>query len=96
LNGGQDGMGPFIEITLPDGTKEHLFKMRARGFPAGTVVETMTGGGGGNGNPKARPFGEVLADVQAGYLTRDAAWSQYGVRITEALVVDAAASEPRV
>ncbi len=70
--------------------------MRARGFEAGTVVETMTGGGGGNGNPKSRPFAEVLTDVRQGYLTRDAGWSQYGVRITEALAVDEAASEPRV
>ena len=76
LNGRQDGTGPFIEITLPDGTKEHLFKMRARGFEAGTVVETMTGGGGGNGNPKPRPFAEVLTDVRQGYLTRDAGWLQ--------------------
>ena len=69
--------------------------MRARGFEAGTVVETMTGGGGGNGNPKARPFDEVLLDVRMGYLTREAAWAQYGVRITDGLAVDEAASEPR-
>lgn len=96
LNGGKDGAGPFIEITLPDGTKEHLLKMRARGFAAGTVVETMTGGGGGNGDPMARPFDEVLTDVRQGYLTREAALAQYGVAITPALTVDTAASRPRV
>ena len=70
--------------------------MRARGFPAGTVIETMTGGGGGNGNPKARPFDEVLADVKQGYLTQGGALSQYGVKITPEMTVDVAASEPRV
>ena len=38
---------------------------------------------------------EVLLDVRLGYLTREAAWAQYGVRITEGLAVDEAASEPR-
>lgn len=96
LKGGSDGAGPRNTITLPDGSTESLLKMRARGFEAGTVVETRTGGGGGYGNAKARPFDEVLADVRQGLVSKKAAMDQYGVCITEELTVDEAASEPRI
>ena len=96
LKGGSDGEGPHNTITLPDGSSETPLKMRARGFEAGTVVATRTGGGGGYGNPKARPFDEVLADVRQGLVSRTAAMDQYGVCITEGLTVDEAASEPRI
>ena len=96
LNGGGDGAGPYIEITLPDGSTEHPLKMRARAFEAGTVFQTMTGGGGGNGNARSRPFDEVLSDVRQGYVSRQAAWDVYGVRINDDLQVDIAACEPRV
>ncbi|MEX3010793.1 hydantoinase B/oxoprolinase family protein [Hoeflea sp. TYP-13] len=95
LEGGHDGAGPKNTITQPDGSRDHLLKMRAREFAAGTVVETMTGGGGGFGNPKARLFEEVLADVRQGYVSVQAAWDDYGVRIAGDLSVDEAASEPR-
>ncbi len=95
LNGGRDGEGPHIEITKPDGTSESILKMRARGFPAGTVVETMTGGGGGNGDPGSRPFDEVLTDVRRGYVTIEGAWNDYGVRIDDESRVDGNGSEPR-
>ncbi len=95
LKGGADGAGPENTITMPDGSVESLLKMRAREFPAGTVVETRTGGGGGYGDPKARPFDEVLTDVRQGYVSVQAAWDDYGVRVTGDLSVDEAASEPR-
>ena len=95
LNGGRDGAGPEITITFPDGSTEHPLKMRARLFEAGTVVETKTGGGGGNGDPMARPFTEVLGDVRQGYLTRAAALADYGVSVGADMVVDEAASQPR-
>ena len=96
LNGGGDGTGPKIEITFPDGSTESLLKMRAREFAADTVVETMTGGGGGNGNPLARPFDEVLRDIQMGYVSSDGAWQEYGVRVGADMILDEAASKPRV
>ena len=95
LNGGADGIGPRIEIRQPDGTVENLLKMRARGFTAGTVIETMTGGGGGNGDPKARPLREVQADVRQGFVSAEAALRDYGVRIGSDMQVDETASDPR-
>ena len=96
LNGGRDGRGPVIEIRQPDGQIDGPLKMRARGFPSGTLVATMTGGGGGNGDPRSRPFAVVLADVQQGFVSRQGAWTDYGVRVGADLQVDEAASEPRV
>lgn len=96
LNGGGEGAGPKIEITFPDGSTESLLKMRAREFQADTVVETMTGGGGGNGEPLARPFEDVRRDIQKGYVTHEGAWSAYGVRVGEDLTIDEAASKPRI
>lgn len=95
LNGGSDGAGPYIEITEPDGTKKHVFKMRASEVKAGTVIETMTGGGGGNGNPKARAFDAVAHDVMQGLVSREAAHDLYGVVISDDGSVDTTASEPR-
>ena len=95
LNGGADGTGPRIEIRQPDGSVERLLKMRARGFKAGTVIETMTGGGGGNGDPRTRPLLEVQADVRQGFVSTEAAWKDYGARIGPDMQVDEAASDPR-
>ncbi|MEM5471048.1 hydantoinase B/oxoprolinase family protein [Hoeflea sp. AS60] len=95
LNGGLDGAGPWIEITLPDGSTEQRLKMRAREVKAGTVIETMTGGGGGNGDPKARSFEDVRRDVTRGLVSRKAAQDVYGVVLTDALEVDEAASQAR-
>ncbi len=95
LNGGDDGKGPRNRVILPDGSVETPLKMRARALPAGTIVETMTGGGGGNGDPLARPFEEVQRDVRRGLVSIDAAWKAYGVKIGSDMLVDEAASEPR-
>ena len=95
INGGKDGQGPDNDIIHPDGRVEKPLKMRARRFGKGTLFVTRTGGGGGNGNPKARPVEEVLHDVVAGAVSRDAALSQYGVALNEDLTVDIARTEAR-
>ena len=95
LNGGRDGGRPEIEVVHPDGSTERPLKMRARPVAAGTVVETRTGGGGGNGDPKARPFEEVQVDVERGYVSGEGAWKDYGVRIGPGNSVDEGDSEPR-
>ena len=95
LNGGHDGKGPKIEIRHPDGTVETPLKMRARGFREGTVIDTRTGGGGGNGMPRRRPFSEVLSDVRQGLVTIEGARADYGVSIDEGLRVDESSSAAR-
>lgn len=95
IKGGSDGAGPDNDIVLPDGSVEKPLKMRAKRFPKGTLVVTRTGGGGGYGDPRARPENEVLADVLAGTISREAAHSLYGVAVTEAGAIDAANTAPR-
>ncbi len=69
-------------------------KLRARTIPPGTLVKTMTGGGGGYGDSRERPAGEVLADVVDGYLSIAAAERDYGVVIDPASVtINDAATE---
>ena len=96
LRGGSSGQGPANRITFPDGREERPLKMRARELPAGTVIDTRTGGGGGYGNPKARPPREVQSDVLQGLVSRDAAWTEYGVKLRADLSVNMQETEPRM
>ena len=69
--------------------------MRARPFKKGTRVVTRTGGGGGYGDPLARPFSEVLEDFRWGVVSREKAWEAYGVRIDAAGILDEPGSKAR-
>ncbi|MCY4542513.1 MAG: hydantoinase B/oxoprolinase family protein [Rhodobacteraceae bacterium] len=95
LAGGSSGRGPANCITFPDGSVERPLKMRARPLPAGTIVETTTGGGGGYGDPMARPCENVQVDVRRGFVSREEAAKQYGVHFNDDLTVDGARSLPR-
>ena len=48
-------------------------KLKAHTFPAGTLVTTRTGGGGGYGEARERPPEAVLADVIDGYVSVEGA-----------------------
>lgn len=52
------------------------------------VVCQATAGGGGYGEPRARPAEEVLEDVVLEYVSREAARENYGVVITDDLEID--------
>jgi N-methylhydantoinase B len=95
IAGGGSGAGPFNEIVYPDGKVETPLKMRAKHFPKDTLFITRTGGGGGYGDPMARPFAEVREDVIRGLVSREQALAQYGVAFSDDLEVDLAASAPR-
>jgi N-methylhydantoinase B len=92
LNGGSTAVGPDVVITKPDGSVEHILKVNAKTIPAGTVIKTHTGGGGGFGNPFNRDPERVRRDVVEGYVTVDAARAQYGVALNDDGTVDAAAT----
>ena len=69
-----------------------MLKVNAHPLAAGSVVELNTGGGGGYGNPLEREPERVRADVLDGYVSREAAASDYGVVLDDALAVDDAAT----
>lgn len=58
----------------------------------GDILRLQTGGGGGMGHPYDRPTDLVLTDVTGGFVTAAAARQHYGVVITDADTVDAAAT----
>ena len=69
LNPGTDRERP---VTARDGNVE---------LDAGDVIRYELGGGGGFGDPQARPATEVLADVREGYVTPEGARSDYRVAV---------------
>jgi N-methylhydantoinase B len=58
----------------------------------GDVFRLDSPGGGGYGDPMARPIGRVLADVREGFVSPQAAARDYGVVLTAEKEVDAAAT----
>jgi N-methylhydantoinase B len=92
LLGGGDGVGPDVTITTPDGAQTHLLKINRKPIPNGTVVKTHTGGGGGFGPADERDPARVREDVLEGYVTVEAAKTNYGVVLGEDLSIDEAAT----
>jgi N-methylhydantoinase B len=88
LFGGRDATGPDCVVNPGREDERHMLKVNALPLDAGDVVELLTGGGGGFGEPLERDPERVLRDVVDGYVTRAAAERDYGVVLTETLEVD--------
>jgi len=80
IHGGKPGQAPIIAIEGP-GVRMGSLKLKAHTIPEGTVVKTMTGGGGGYGLAKERPTEEVIEDVMDGFVSVESAARDYGVAI---------------
>lgn len=78
LFGGEQGSTPLATVTLPDGKVLELLKCSHIGFPPGTHLRVVTGGGGGFGPASERERERVAADVADGYVTPEAARERYG------------------
>ena len=89
---GRDAVGPDVIINqgLPD--ERRMLKVNAHPLAAGAVVDLLTGGGGGFGRAFERDPDRVRVDVLDGYVTREAAERDYGVVLSDALVVDETAT----
>src|SRR6516162_7726236 len=59
----------------------------------GDVLAVELAGGGGWGDPSARPAERVRQDVVRGYVSASGARAQYGVALTPELAIDAAATD---
>jgi N-methylhydantoinase B len=88
LFGGGSGVPPNVIVKKPDGETFEALKINGAKLPAGTVVMSLTGGGGGYGEARERDPRDVLRDVVDGYVSRDHARDAYGVEITESLQID--------
>src|ERR1700691_498511 len=97
MEGGRDGRPGDIWIN-PETERAKRLPPRYADYPrrAGAVFRLDTPGGGGYGDPLARPAESVLADVREGYVSADVAESDYGVVLTaDGSAVDTAATEQK-
>lgn len=87
LAGGSDGMpnGFRLERDGRIAPLDQWFKLASPSkfsnlpLHTGDVFVSRQGGGGGYGDPRARPREAVVEDVRAGYVTRPAAVGEYGL-----------------
>ena len=92
LLGGMEGSCNRLEV-MRDGETIHGARMPTMPLKRGDRVNLVTGGGGGFGDPLARPVAEVADDVRGGYISAPVAHKQYGVVISETGEVDHRATE---
>ena len=81
LFGGGDAVGPDVVINAGGSDERHMLKANAHVLEPGSVVELLTGGGGGFGDPRQRDPEQVRSDVLDGYVTLRAAERDYGIKL---------------
>ena len=83
MAGGGDGRPGDIWIN-PDTDRAKRLPTRYADYPLreGDIFRLDTPGGGGYGDPLARPAERVLADVREGFVSPEAAEREYGVVLT--------------
>jgi N-methylhydantoinase B len=83
LHGGKDALANRIFITREDGEVKRFptGKINPTEINKGDSFTVETAGGGGFWSPLERPAERVLADVRSGYVSLEAARSDYGVVI---------------
>jgi N-methylhydantoinase B len=83
-HGGGDGALNVIWLKYPDGRKYVCTtKDLVRGVPRGTLYHQEAGGGGGYGDPKARPAEKVVREARDGIIGSQAAREAYGVGLNQ-------------
>jgi len=79
LAGGAPGAAGFAELQRADGTIVPLpSKVAGMAIAKGDVFRLVTAGGGGYGEPAKRNRAAIQADMEDGYVSREAASAQYG------------------
>jgi N-methylhydantoinase B len=83
LDGGGEGTGNSVALRLGDSWKTDFpnAKVLVAQLKTGDAFRVRSGGGGGHGDPFARPVEDVLADVRQGYVSIAAAAELCGVVI---------------
>ncbi len=95
LFGGRDAVGPDVIINQGRPDERRMLKVNAHPLAAGSVVDLLTGGGGGFGEAFERDPERVRVDVLDGYVSREAAERDYGVVLDQTLEVDGEATQER-
>ncbi len=98
LEGGKAGLPNRVSIRRADGTliEPENGKLASVPMQEGDTYVIESGGGGGFGDPTLREPERVLADVRAGYVSRESAERDYGVVLSaDGSAVDEAATARR-
>lgn len=85
--GGASGAAPNVTVKRPDEEQLEFLKVNGIRVCEGTVIHSLTGGGGGYGNPLERAPEAVREDVIDRYVSLDYARSVYGVVLTDDLEI---------
>jgi N-methylhydantoinase B len=93
--GGHAGSAAHVVLHAADGDRRDLGQLDLIELEAGASVEFLTPSGGGYGDPLARSPAAVLADVEAGFITLEAARRDYGVVIRNGEVEEAETDRER-
>ena len=93
--GGGDGAKPNVVVQRPDDETREFLKVNGIKVANGTIIKSMTGGGGGYGPAVERDPEAVRQDVIDGYVSIEHANDAYGVVLTDAFEIDAAGTEKR-
>lgn len=86
--GGADGAAPNVIVRRPGEETLEFLKINGIKVGEGTVIRSVTGGGGGYGNALERDPKAVREDVLDGFVSSDYARSAYCVVLTDNLEVD--------
>jgi N-methylhydantoinase B len=81
LFGGHPATPPDVIINPGRPDERHLLKCNVLPIKTGDVIRTMSGGGGGYGDPKDRDPELVRADARNRHVTPEAAKNIYGVSV---------------
>ncbi len=84
VNGGKAGANYEVKVTDPVGQEiGHPGMCDTVHVKAGSTINIVTTGGGGWGDPLARPVAKVIEDVQCGLVSPESALEDYGVVLTK-------------
>jgi N-methylhydantoinase B len=75
--GGEKGRPTVAYVHRDGGEPEEHMKVTGLALPKGGLVEILSSGGGGYGDPAERSAEEVQADIAAGYMTEAVARERY-------------------
>ena len=81
VHGGKEGKSGRITVVKKSGASEIIYKSKAYPLEPGDSIIVETGGGGGYGPPSERAPELVQRDLRQGYVSREAAAQDYGVKV---------------
>lgn len=77
LAGGKAGTAAVVKLKTPDGKVRDLPSKGAFPVPGGSIVDMVTPGSGGFGDPAARDEAAIASDLEEGYVTPDGVERDY-------------------